>query len=72
MYTTYRVTTDELNDDFLIALKTLFKGKTIEIVVSECDAEYQDETAYLLRNPANQRQLIEAIEHAKHERCKTD
>ncbi|MTW20840.1 hypothetical protein [Allochromatium palmeri] len=65
MYTTYRMKTDELDDDFLYSLKALFKGKTIEIAVCEADDGSQDETAYLLRDPANRRRLMEAIENVR-------
>ena len=62
MYTVYRVNTDELSQDFLDALKTLFKHKTIEIAVCEAELAEQDETAYLLGNPAN-RAYIARIFH---------
>lgn len=65
MYTTYRIRTDELNDDFLTSLKTLFRDKTIEIAVCEADDESEDETAYLLRDPANRRRLMDAIENVR-------
>jgi hypothetical protein len=65
MYTTYRMKTDELDDTFLASLKALFKGKTIEIAVCEADQEAEDETAYLLRNPANRQRLLEAIENVR-------
>ena len=58
MYTTYRLHTDELDMQFLEALKALFEGKTIEIVVQEVD-----ETAYLLGSEANKRRLLQAVEH---------
>jgi hypothetical protein len=34
MYTTYRMKADELNEDFVQSLKTLFHGQNIEVVVS--------------------------------------
>ncbi|MFL6228984.1 MAG: hypothetical protein ACJ741_09405 [Pyrinomonadaceae bacterium] len=52
----YRVKADELDQDFLDALKTMFKDKEIEIAVSE-----RDETAYLLRSPANRERLLRAL-----------
>ncbi len=61
MYTTYRLATEELNDAFLVSLKTLFKGKTIEIAICEVAEESEDETRYLLRDPANRQRLMEAI-----------
>ncbi|MBB1074345.1 hypothetical protein HUU62_07970 [Rhodoferax sp. 4810] len=65
MYTTYRIRADELNDDFLVALKMLFRDKMIEIAVSEVDDESADETAYLLRHPANRQRLMNAIENVR-------
>ncbi len=58
MQTVYHLNADELDNQFLEALKTLFKDKTIEIVVTEVD-----ETAYLLQSDANRKQLLQAIEH---------
>jgi len=52
----YHVKADELDQDFLDALKALFKDKEIEIAVSE-----RDETAYLLRSPANREHLLRAV-----------
>jgi antitoxin YefM len=51
----YRVKADELDQSFLDALKATFKDKEIEITVSE-----RDETAYLLRSPANRERLLRA------------
>lgn len=56
MQTIYQVNADDLNEDFLEGLRTTFKHKEIEIVVYE-----RDETAYLLRSPANRARLIEAM-----------
>lgn len=56
METIYQLNADDLNEDFLEGLKASFKHKEIEIVVYE-----RDETAYLLRSPANRARLIEAV-----------
>ncbi len=56
MQTIYQINADDLNEDFLEGLRTTFKHKEIEIVVYE-----RDETAYLLRSPANRARLIEAV-----------
>lgn len=56
MYTVYHLEADDLNNDFLDALKMLFKGKSLEIVVSEFD-----ETDYLLRIEANKNRLLQSI-----------
>ena len=68
MYTLYRLNADELSVDFLESLKTLFRHKTIEIAVCEAEAVEQDETAYLLANPANRARLLEAIENVRQQR----
>ena len=47
---------DELDQDFLESLKTLFKNKEIEITVYE-----RDETEYLLRSPANRQRLLRVV-----------
>ncbi|MCP5098966.1 MAG: hypothetical protein GY943_25725 [Chloroflexi bacterium] len=58
MQTVYHLKADELDNQFLEALKTLFKDKTIEIIVTEVD-----ETAYLLQSDANKERLLQAIEN---------
>nr|VFK37949.1 MAG: hypothetical protein BECKTC1821E_GA0114239_1001162 [Candidatus Kentron sp. TC]VFK51270.1 MAG: hypothetical protein BECKTC1821F_GA0114240_100121 [Candidatus Kentron sp. TC] len=63
MYTSYRLNADELTPGFLDALKTLFKHKTIEISVCDAEQAEQDETAYLLANPANRARLLAAVEN---------
>ena len=57
MQTVYRLNADELNQQFLDALRTLFEDKEIEIIVTEVD-----ETAYLMQSEANRKRLLEAIE----------
>jgi antitoxin YefM len=60
----YYVKADELDERFLDALKAMFKDKEIEIAVHE-----RDETAYLLRSPANREHLLRAVadvESAQH------
>ena len=52
----YRVKADELDQRFLDAIKEMFKDKEIEIAVYE-----RDETAYLLRSPANREHLLRAV-----------
>jgi antitoxin YefM len=63
MYMTYRMNEEELDSRFLRTLKAMFKGKEIEIVVSEAPQSEEDETAYLLRSPANRDRLLQAIEN---------
>jgi antitoxin YefM len=52
----YQLKADELDQAFLDSIKAAFKDKEIEITVSE-----RDETAYLLRSPANRERLLGAI-----------
>nr|VFJ45807.1 MAG: hypothetical protein BECKFW1821A_GA0114235_101110 [Candidatus Kentron sp. FW]VFJ46569.1 MAG: hypothetical protein BECKFW1821B_GA0114236_100113 [Candidatus Kentron sp. FW] len=63
MHTTYRLNANELTPGFLDALKTAFKHKAIEISVCDVGEADQDETAYLLANPANRARLLEAVEN---------
>jgi antitoxin YefM len=62
VYTVYHMNVNDLDEQFIDALKTLFKDKGIEITVSE------DETAYLMRSDANRRRLLQAIQHVNEER----
>ena len=56
MFTIYRLNADELDASFLESLKAAFPHKEIEIAVVETD-----ETAYLLRSPANRESLLAAV-----------
>ena len=56
MYAIYRMKVEELDAQFMESLKTAFKDKEIELVVSSTD-----ETDYLLRSPANRDHLLRAI-----------
>ncbi len=62
MHTVYRLNVNELNSQFLEALKTLFKDKDIEIIVSEVD-----ETAYLLQSETNKQRLLRAIQNVNNQ-----
>ena len=63
MYTIYQLQADELNESFLAALKAMFKNKEIEIAVYE-----RDETAYLLRSPANRKRFLNAVREVEQTR----
>lgn len=54
---------DDARDGFLPLSKTLFKSKTVEIAVHGTNEGSKDETVYLLRDPANRRRLMRAIEN---------
>lgn len=57
MHTTFHLNSNELDEKFLKAVKTMFKGKKISIVVED----YQDETEYLLTTEANSKILEKRI-----------
>jgi len=63
MYAIYRTRIEDLDETFLDSLRKMFRGKEIEIVVSESAEVEDDETAYLLRSPANRERLLKAIEN---------
>ncbi len=60
MFTSYRLKASELDSKFLQSIKNLFKGKEIEITVSEVD-----ETEYLLRSEENKERLLQAVRNVK-------
>ena len=64
MYTLFRVKADDLDEALLQSIKTLFRGQTIEIAVSDMADAGEDETACLLRDPVNRQHLLDAIERA--------
>jgi antitoxin YefM len=61
MYSTYRLKASELDKDFIKSLKEIFHDKEIEIIVQEV---HEDETDYLLKNPANRDSLLKAVKNA--------
>lgn len=61
MYTLYKINTDELNNNFIAAIKAQFPHQLIEIAISELSQIEHDETAYLLGNPTNKSRLLKAI-----------
>ncbi|MGH8556133.1 MAG: hypothetical protein ACRESZ_01465 [Methylococcales bacterium] len=68
MYTVYQLNSDELSVEFLESVKALFPHKTIEIAVTELENLKEDETAYLLHDPANRARLMEALENIARQR----
>lgn len=63
MYALYKLRADELDQRFLDSLKNQFRDREIEIAVSEVGDSTEDETAYLLRSPANRERLLRAIDN---------
>ncbi|MBI5184935.1 MAG: hypothetical protein HZA01_04325 [Nitrospinae bacterium] len=68
MYTIYRINANKLDNGFVKALKEMFKNKEIEIAVCETSEIEEDETAYLLKSPANHGRLLKAIKNVAHNR----
>ena len=62
MHSTYRLKASELDKDFIKSLQDIFHDKEIEIIVQEVD---EDETDYLLKNPANRDRLLKAVKNAE-------
>jgi antitoxin YefM len=56
MTTVFHTTAEELDESFIASVKAAFKGRAIEIAVTE-----DDETGYLLRHPANRARLLRAV-----------
>ncbi|MDO9047949.1 MAG: hypothetical protein Q7U66_09455 [Methylobacter sp.] len=65
MYTVYKINADELNENFIASIKAQFQHKDIEIAICETAQAEQDETDYLLHDPANKTRLLEAIDNVK-------
>ena len=63
MYALYKLRADELDQRFLDALKHQFQDREIEIAVCEAVEAMSDETAYILRSPANRERLLRALEN---------
>lgn len=60
METTYRLSEHELDERFLDAVKSLYKGKTISITIEE-----EDETNYLFSSATNKEKLLQSIGEAE-------
>lgn len=58
MIATYTLKENELDMKFINSIKEIFKGKPLSITITD----ETDETAYLLSNPSNRKQLQINIE----------
>ena len=65
MYTLYKINTDELNENFISAIKAQFPHQMIEIAISEIGQQQDDETVYLLKEPENKKRLLAAIKNVE-------
>lgn len=63
METTYKINANELNEDFLNSLKTLFPNRKLLISVQAIEDDFEDDTAYLSSSPVNKERLLNAIEN---------
>ena len=64
METVFKLKAKELDNNFLNAIKSLFKkDEDIQITISSNPCE--DETEYLMKNPVMRSKLLEAIEEIK-------
>jgi len=61
MHTTFHLKASELNEEFIKAVKVLFKGRNISITIEED----MDETEYLLSSEANRKMLEKSLENVK-------
>jgi len=61
MYTEFHINANALDISFIKSVKTMFKNKSISIIITE----EQDETEYLLSSPANRKMLEESLENVK-------
>lgn len=64
MTTTFQLNEAEINDQFLVALKTLFKDQNLTLTVETAD-EIKDETAYLLSSSINRDRLLQSIQNVR-------
>ena len=68
MQVAYRLNANELDINFLESIKKLFQSQQIYINISV--NEKQDETEYLLSNPANASRLLNAINNIENHKDK--
>jgi len=68
MQVAYRLNANDLDINFLESIKKLFKEKRLYINISI--DEQEDETEYLLSNPANTSRLLNAINNIENHKEK--
>ena len=71
MQTTFRLHAAELNEQFLEAIKMLFRDNELTITVQTAsnghseDGDAMDETEFLMSNPVNYARLLESMRNAE-------
>ncbi|MBK9250202.1 MAG: hypothetical protein IPM69_19370 [Ignavibacteria bacterium] len=64
MNTIFQLNAAELDEQFLLGIKELFKSKTIEISIREIN-DPEDETEYLMSSAENKQKLQSAIDYIR-------
>jgi hypothetical protein len=62
MVSTFQINESELDNNFVKALKTLFKNRNLTLTI---EADEVDTTEYLLSNSVNKERLLKSVENAK-------
>jgi retron-type reverse transcriptase len=62
MVSTFQINESELDNNFVKALKTLFKNRNITLTI---EADEVDTTEYLLSNSVNKERLLKSVENVK-------
>ena len=57
MRTSFRLNEKEFTDEIINLIRTAFKNKEIEIIISD----FSDETEYLLSNEVNKKRLLKSM-----------
>jgi antitoxin YefM len=62
MVSTFQINETELDNNFVEALKSMFKNRNLTLTI---EADEVDTTEYLLSNSFNKDRLLKAVENAK-------
>lgn len=62
MVSTFQINEAELDNNFVKALKSMFKNRNLTLTI---EVEEMDTTEYLLSNTTNKARLLKAVENAK-------
>ena len=62
MVSTFQINESELDNNFVKALKTLFKNRNLTLTI---EADDVDTTDYLLSNSVNKERLLKSVENVK-------
>jgi antitoxin YefM len=62
MVSTFQINETELDNNFVKALKSMFKNRNLTLTI---EADEVDTTEYLLSNAVNKERLLKAVENAK-------